>query len=233
MSLSRLRRSVAKLAARFSRDRSTLDLLMEDGDLPPSWVQRKQMRYRVGFTHNEDRDRRARQLKLIGALRQFEQPDARAQVVTMVSPAATDEDAHTRLADGQGILWDWASLIPAVTDKTEVTPPPEAGEHARAFLATITSSQGVSWRQLQVMWVEPEQPILAAIAFRGPAVLDVWEFVSALVQRQRQWPNPRQFAISERLRSIQGPSRQTSRSRVGRPEPSPEGSLSGLTRGSR
>ena len=77
-------------------------------------------------------------------------------------------------------------LVPAVTDKTEVTPPPEAGEHSRAFVATIASSQSVSWRQLQVIWVEPGQPILAAVAFRGPAVLDVWEFVSVLVQRQRQ-----------------------------------------------
>ena len=113
---------------------------------------------------------------------------ARSQVVAMVSPAATEEDAHARLAESRVGQIGSVDSNGQVTDATEVTPPPEAGEHARAFLTTITPSGGASLRQLQVIWVQPGQPIVGSITFRAPAVLDVWQVTSSLPERQRQRP---------------------------------------------
>lgn len=165
-----------------------LDLLLEIGDLPPGWLQQWERRYRLGFMHNEERDRRARQKRLVGAVRGFSRPGALSNVRVMVAPAATEEDSHARLAAGErgGIYYRWSSLMPLTAAVTEVTPPPEAGEHARAFLTAITDTEGASLRTLQVIWVEPGQPMLGAIAFTTPGVLDVWEFTSALLERQRQ-----------------------------------------------
>jgi hypothetical protein len=77
-------------------------------------------------------------------------------------------------------------LILPIQDEAEVTPPREAGEDSRAYVTTITPNDDAPARSVQVVWVEPGQPILGAVLFRGPAVLESWEFTSALVQRQRQ-----------------------------------------------
>jgi hypothetical protein len=163
-----------------------LELLLEVSDLPTGWAQVRETRSRVGFYGNEDRDRRARQQRLVSAVRMFVRADALSVVAALVSPAATEEDAQARLAARRGLWWTWPELIPPTMEETEVTPPPEAGEHARAFLTTIIPNEAASLRQLQVFWVEPGRPILGAVAFRAPAILDVWEFTAALVQRQRQ-----------------------------------------------
>ena len=186
MALARLRFLVARLAVCGSRDRNTLGLLIEIDDLPPGWLQQQELRYRVGFVRNEEPDKRARQQKLIGAMRLFTHREARSQALAMVSPAATEEDARARLAHSRLGQIQSVDLNIQATDATEVTPPPEAGEYARAFLTTITPSGGASRRKLHVIWVEPGQPIVGSITFTAPAILDVWEVTSALLQRQRQ-----------------------------------------------
>jgi hypothetical protein len=140
----------------------------------------------MGYMRNEEVDKRARQERLIGALRDFAQLEAQLQVTDTVSPWASEEDARSRLAEIRGLSVRSIDLIPQITEETEITPPPEAGEYARAVLTTIARSDSASRRQIQVMWVEPGQPILGAIIVRTPAVLDAWEFTSMLVQRQRQ-----------------------------------------------
>jgi Peptidase A4 family len=186
VALSRLRFLVARLAACGSRDRSSLGLLIEIDDLPPGWLQQQEMRYRLGFIHNEERDKRARQQKLIGAIAVLTHREAHSQVVAMIAPAATEEDAHARLAESRAAQIRSVDSNGQVTDTTEVTPPPEAGQYSRAFLRTINPAGGASRRQLQVIWVEPGQAIVGSITFTAPAILDVWEVTSGLLQRQRE-----------------------------------------------
>lgn len=163
-----------------------LDRLLEIGDMPSGSHQQEEMSYRLGFVQNEERDKRARREKLIGAVRLFVQPEARLRVVAVVAPTTTEEDAHARLADGRARQIGEFALKGQVTDVTEVTPPPAAGDHARAVSMTITPSEGASRRVLQVWWAEPGQALLVAIVVIAPAILDVSELTSGLVQRQRE-----------------------------------------------
>ena len=74
---SRYRLLAATLAARVSSDRRALNLLVTSNDLPPGWYEERELRLRMGFIHSEDRDKRARRAKLIGALRVFVDAESR------------------------------------------------------------------------------------------------------------------------------------------------------------
>jgi hypothetical protein len=121
---------------------------------------------------------------LIGAVRSFVQTEAQLGVIAAATPMGTEEDAHAQLAEVQGPPFGSFALNGQITDVTEVTPPQEAGEHARAFLTTITSSS--PRRSMAVAWVEPRQPMFVGIAVAAPAALDLSESASVLIQRQRK-----------------------------------------------
>jgi hypothetical protein len=162
-----------------------LDLLLELGDLPPGWRQADEKLYRVGFGGGK-RGKRARQQKFVGATRLFVQPQARLNVLSVATPTASEEDALAQLAEGKALRLGSFQWQGKTRDVTEVPPPSEAGEHARALVTTITPPEGAPQRSLMVSWVEPGQSTLAGIVVLGPEVLDVSELLSGLLRRQRQ-----------------------------------------------
>jgi hypothetical protein len=181
----RLRMLASQLAAR-GLGESMLDLLLELDDLPPGWILRREASHRLGFLHIRGADRRARQQKLISVQRQFVQPEARTDVILVIAASATIEDAHARLAVHPARARRPPHFHAQWTDSIEVAPPPEAGSHARAFLTTITSNERAPQRKLLVKWIEAEQPLLCHIHITAPAVLDVSELASTLIECQRQ-----------------------------------------------
>jgi hypothetical protein len=181
---SQSRLIIALLAARASRDRSALDVLLTVDDLPSGWRKGGETRLRLGFTHNEERDKRARRAKLIGAIRTFVDDESRSQISVLAYPTATEEDARSGVAAVFERRLGFYDLDEQTRDETEVTPPQEAGRHARAKLTSTTGRSG-AWRVLTVVWAD-SGPLRLGIGYRAPAGVDVWELTSTLIQRQRQ-----------------------------------------------
>jgi hypothetical protein len=171
------------IARRRSRDRSMLDLVLTIDDLPAGWLPGREFRFRVGLLHNDDWDKRARREKLVGAGRIFMNSETRSRVVVQVVPWATEEDVRSVLARAWAGRRDpWDSTV-QVTDESEVTPPPEAGEHAVAWLISTISPEGAS-RTLNVVWPGPGS-LLLGIKCSAPPEVEIYDLTSALIQRQR------------------------------------------------
>lgn len=181
---SRYRLLAAVIAARRSQDRSALDLLLRPEDVPEGWYQRRETRARVGFVFDQEFDKRARRAKLITAGRSFAELGTEARLVVQALPAINNDDAHEALS----VIWERRSPIWNFSEQTikqvEVTPPGEAGEHARALLVGTTDRQG-EWRKLSVAWVE-QMPMLFAIVLKRPAHADLWQLMAELIERQRK-----------------------------------------------
>jgi len=181
---SRYRLLTAVIAARRSRDRSALDSLLEPGDLPEGWHQRRETRARVGFVFNREFDQRARRAKLVTAGRSFSHPGTNTRLLVQALPAVNLDDAREALSRA----WEHRLPIWELSERTvqevEVTPPNEAGEHARALLAATTDRRG-DWHSLSVAWVE-QSPMLFAIILKRPANADLWEMLAGLIERQRK-----------------------------------------------
>jgi hypothetical protein len=185
--LSQYRLLAATLAARCSPDRRTLDLLLATADLPAGWQQTHELRYRMGYVFREDRDKRARRAKLIASTRTFTNAESGALIRAWAYPQVTQEDARSAVATAfERRIHALGSydLNAKTRDETTVTPPPEAGGHARARLASTTGSNG-SWRTLTVAWAD-SGPLFLGIACWAPTEVDVWDLMSSLVQRQRE-----------------------------------------------
>jgi hypothetical protein len=186
---SRLRFLAAVIAARGSRDRAALDVLLEVDDLPQGWRQQRQARYRIGFGFNEEWDRRARRNKLVGGSRVFVHPESGGRLVAQAFPTISEEDAVAALTN----IWERRFLSLDLNaqhaDEVEVTPPSEAGEHARALLIANAGRTGDS-RKLFVAWAEPA-PMFFGVVLTSPAELEFWELMSRLVKRQRERFAPR------------------------------------------
>jgi hypothetical protein len=177
----------ATLAARRSADRSTLDLLLATVDLTTGWHKTGEGRYRMGFVFSEDRDKRARRAELIGATRSFADAESGSRIHAWAYPHTNQEDARSAVASAfERRIHALGSydLNAQTRHEAAVTPPPEAGEHARARLVSTTGSKG-SWRTLTVAWAD-SGPLFLGIIYRAPAEVDVWDLMSALVRRQRE-----------------------------------------------
>jgi hypothetical protein len=153
------RAAASILVLRYSRDRSMLDLLLTIDDLPPGWRQKQEVRYRAGLLGGEDWDKRARRERLVGATRIFVNPETRSRVTVRAVPSATEQDVRSALP-AEAARWVQLDSTTALGDEIEVTPPPEAGEHARAWLISTTSWEG-ALRTLHVLWPEPGALLLA------------------------------------------------------------------------
>jgi hypothetical protein len=181
---SRFRVLAATLAARVSSDRSALDLLLTSNDLPSGWYEEREIRLRMGFIHSEDRDKRARRAKLIGAVRVFVDPESRSRVTAWAYPQVSDEDARFAAATAFERSFGSFDLMAEARDETEVTPPPEAGQHARGRLVSTAGRMG-DWRNLTVVWADSGS-LLMGVSYRAPTQVDVWDLTSALIKRQRE-----------------------------------------------
>jgi hypothetical protein len=169
------------LAARASRDWGMLDVLLTVEDLPPGWHMSREERFRLGFVHNAERDRRARQAGLVGAAREFVHDETRSRVIAHGSPTVDDDDARSRVAAAwRGSLEEDSPS--ATRTQTEVTPPTAAGEHARCVL--MTAGMPAAWRTLSVVWTDG--PIFLGVTYRAPAEVELWELTSVLIERQRK-----------------------------------------------
>jgi hypothetical protein len=184
-SILRVYRVIAStVALRRSRDRSMLDLLLTIDDLPPGWRQEREVRYRVGLLYNDDWDKRARREKLVGATRTFANSETRSRVAVQAAPWATEEDARSVLAALPARRAPSFDLNAQTKEETDVTPPPEAGEHARAWLVGTTSRAGTS-RKLTVVWPEQGRVLLGIVCW-APGEVEVYDVMSGLIQCQRQ-----------------------------------------------
>lgn len=167
---------------RFPGDRSLSDLLLTIDDFPTGWRQTMDTRARNGLRGKHDWDKRARREKLITAQRSFVNHKARSSVTVIAAQWATDDDVRlmlaTRLAKGGDLS---TALYPKTSERVEVTPPPEAGEHATATLTTEAKGS----RRLIVSW--PEQGALSlSVMYWAFADAEPWALTSELIQRQRE-----------------------------------------------
>jgi hypothetical protein len=171
----------SKIRMRFSRDRSLSNLLLTIDDFPPGWRQDLDTRYRNGLGGKHDWDKRARREKLIAAQRTFGNFKARSRVTVYVSQWATDDDVRSVLAAHLASGVDASRELYRASERVEVTPPPEAGEHATATLTTEPKGS----RRLIVRW--PEQGALSVtIMYWSFADAELWALTSELIQRQRE-----------------------------------------------
>jgi hypothetical protein len=181
---ARYRLLAATLAARVSSDRRALDLLLTSNDLPSGWYEERELRLRLGFIRSEDRDKRARRAKLIGAVRVFVDAESRSRVTAWAYPQVNDEDARSAAATAFARGFGSFDLMAEARDEAEVTPPPEAGQHARGRLVSTTGRMG-DCRNLTVVWADSGS-LLMGVSYRAPAHVDLWDLTSALVKRQRE-----------------------------------------------
>jgi hypothetical protein len=175
--------AASRAMLRYSRDRSTLNLLLTINDLPAVWRQKRELWYRAGLLHGDNLERRARREKLIYAAREFVSPETRSYMRVSAVPYATDDDARAALAtvEKRHFRRDWFAHI---VEELEVTPPPEAGEHARAWLRKAIGRDGTS-HTLNAIWQEPGA-LLLDITYTAPPEVRVYDLASALIQCQRQ-----------------------------------------------
>lgn len=153
-------------------------------DLPPGWSMGRETRLRMGFGDSGERSKRARRAKLVGATRIFVHPESRSRVSSLAYPMATTEDARAAVADAFQDRLTWRSVNTPTLDELEVTPPPEAGEHASAFVVGAAGPLDAR-RALTVVWAE-SAPLLLGITYHAHADSDLWDLTSDLIRRQRE-----------------------------------------------
>lgn len=177
-----LRFRVAVLAARFSSDRTALDALLRREDLPEGWFQLRERRWRAGFLRDDDADRRARRARLVAVSRQFELVGTQTWVTASAMPAASVEDAQNFLEHA----WEYPAFDRTALTQAdaEVSPPPAAGEHARAFLLNTTYETGPRRTFFYVVWHDA-QSMVFSIGLSAPTEYDLLDAMSTLVHLQR------------------------------------------------
>ena len=172
-----------------------LDLLLTVDDLPAGWRQQREARYHVGLLYDEDCDKRARRAKLVGATRIFVNPETSGQLIVQGMPWATEADARSVLtAPRSRRLRSW-DLNAQTTEEIEVAAPPQAGAEARATLISTTSRTGAV-RKLIVLWPEPGA-LLVGIVHSAPAEVELYELMSALIERQRERIATRESLVTD------------------------------------